>query len=549
MIRKRWLASLALLCISGSLPVHSENEGPLALGVNTHFSQGWPIRYWPLLAELHTATIRDSIHWAKVETATGQYSFTDQNSAHVRRACDAGIGVILVLRPNNPLYDGGTTVYTEEGRTAFARYVLAILDRFGPCVRAVEIGNEINAGNNVNGPAAADRIQSHVALLKDVYSLVKPRHPATSILGGSTNAIGTGFLKQLFAAGALPFMDGVAVHPYRRDPAALDWELARLNAAMKIYGAVKPVWATEFGNDFQPPDEVAAYLVKMAVLLNASGVRDAQWYALVDQPSFPTMGLYTLAGSPKPAAGSFTWLASDVLARGPAERVDATEPDLFHFRFGPDRQIIWGARRTLSLPAGTPVRNVRGTVIPIPTEISDTPIIIDSGVLPELGPPSVLADSLDGYGLAPWQYFARRADGNDIPLEGIDWNWSSYIGKLTMKQLTVNPGGMRPTGGAKQPINIVLRYTAPSSENIYASACLLHQGSAGDGVSFQLLLNGRVMQTATVKARSYTVDLPLNLAPNDIVEFVVGPQQTPLNDLVHYRYRISRDRGDSATNC
>jgi hypothetical protein len=338
-------AALAAPACSPASTAPAALAGPINVrtGVTTHFSQGWPPRLMASAAELGTATIRDSVHWAQVERSPGNYGFTPQNSGHVDRACQAGMNVLLGIDPRNRIYDGGKTAYTPQAQTAFARYLAAIADRWPDCVVGIEIGNEINGQNNVTGPAAANRVSAHVGLLPAVHEKVKPAHPDLLLIGGSTNTIATGFLTRLFRAGMLDWVDAVAIHPYRPEPEGVDWEVARLQAAMTAAGNVKPIWATEFSREFPDPAAAAPFYLKMVALLEGAGVGDHFWYALVDQRFFPTMGLLTLAGERKPAAAAYAFAARTLAPLGPARRIDERDPALFHFRFGADTVSAWRA--------------------------------------------------------------------------------------------------------------------------------------------------------------------------------------------------------------
>jgi hypothetical protein len=542
------LRKAALALAAGALAAWPQGAtGALELGVTTHFSQGWPPRYWDIVGQEKIGAIRDSLHWRAIETTPGSYRFTAANSQHIQRACDAGVRVLLGIDPRNPLYDSGQTAFSTAAKAAFARYISAIADRFGDCIVAVEIGNEINAQANMTGRAAVARPLSHAALLKTVHGLVKPKHPGLQILGGSVNSVATGFLIRLFDAGALPYLDGVVVHPYRQDPANLDWELARLAAAMRQRGAEKPIWVTEFSRDFAAPSDAAPFLAKAVTLMSAAGIEHAYWYALVDQNGFPTMGLYTAAGGPKPAARAYAFMARELLARGQAVRVGGDDHTLFRYRFGADRQILWGSRRSFATSAPAVFRNAQGEIIPKPREIGDEPVIVEGAVSIRPGPPRVIADSLYGYGRAPWSYFARRGGAAPLPLVPIDWNWTSFIGHPTLKPIVVNQLGLAPGGNAVVPVPVTVRYTATRRGMAHASACIARPAANGDGVTLRILHNGRPLGAAELVTGEHRVTRPVDMAVADTIDFEVGPNRTALADQVRYRFRIATTAEDGAT--
>lgn len=552
---RRLVAIVALaLALPSSAPAQRVAAAPAAVpapaevrsGVTTHFSQGWPPRLMDDAAALGVTTIRDSLHWAQVEKASGVYTFTAANSGHVQRACNAGATVLLGIDPRNKIYDNGNTAFSPAARAAFADYVLAIADRYPGCVVAIEVGNEINIKAMVTGAAAANPAASHTALLRSIHERVKPRHPGLAILGGSTNTIAVGFLAKLFAAGALAYMDGVVVHPYRDDPEGVDRDLARLQAAMARAGTIRPIWATEFSREFATPAAAPAYLLKMTALMESAGVGDHFWYALIDQKWFPTMGLLTTQGAAKPASRAFAFAARELAPLGPASRVDHDDPTLFHFRYGPTTHVVWGARRTLTAGAGARFFRADGTAMAAPAAVSDDPVVITGAPDLAFGPGQVLADSLYGYGQEPLRWLARRqATGREFVLQPVDWQWSTYLGERTMPQMMVNPRGLGPTTKTE----VVVRYTADRAGAFVASFCLLPLGTTGDGVTATLTARGGTLVTEQVGpltgARSASARV--RLTPGDVVELVVAPKANPAGDRMKYRFRIARGEADAAS--
>jgi len=540
-MKRMALCMLMSFAVPGAAPAQSPGTPP---GVTTHFSQGWPTRLMDNAATLGTGTIRDSLHWAAIETVPGQYSFTDRNSGHVARACAAGMTVLLGIDPRNKLYDNGKTAYSPQARAAFANYLLTIADRYPGCVIGIEVGNEINGRNNVTGLAATDRAASHTALLRAIHDRVKPAHPDLKIIGGSTNTIATGFLAKLFEAGALAYMDGVAVHPYRNDPEAVDWELGRLRAAMTRAGQVRPIWATEFSRDFAASADAAPFYLKMTSLMQGAGVTDHYWYALIDQKWFPTMGLLTLAGEQKPAARAYAFAAANLAPLGPAQRIDHGDPALFHFRYGADAHVIWGGRRTLAV-TGTPrFHRADGSPVAQPTMVSDDPIVIFGATGVSFGPPQVLADSLYGFAQAPLSWYARRdLTGLRIPLGPVDWQWTTYLGSAAVPRMIVNTAGIGPTNKT----SAVVRYSADLAVPLVASVCLSPMGTTGDGTTASIVHNGTTLWSEQVGPLTgkRNAQAPITVRVGDTVEFILSPNATPAGDRMKYRFRITRGATDA----
>lgn len=514
------------------------------LGVTTHFSQGWPISLVDRAKSVGVGTIRDSLHWPDIEKSPGVYDFSVKKTQHITTACAQGMTVLLGIEPRNPLYDEKMTAHSPGAQLAFANYIKAIADRYSGCVVAIEVGNEINGRGGMTGPAATARAASHTALLKAVFQRVKPSHPDIAILGGSTNAIGTGFLKSIFAAGALDYMDGVAIHPYRKDPEAVDWEIERLRDAMRAAGKVRTIWVTEFSRDFAQPADAATFFLKMLTLMQGAGVKDMYWYALIDQSWFPTMGLLTLKGEEKPGARAFAYAANHLVPQGPARRVDHIDPTLFHFRYGPNTHVIWGTRRPITVGPNARFRDASGAIIPGTIELSDEPIIVENAANLQFGRAEVLADSKYGFANAPLSWFAVSKSGALSPLVPIDWKWTSYLGSKSVPQMIVNPTGIGPAG----QYSALVRYTADQSVAAIASFCLAPLGKFGDGVTAAMHHNGKQIWSGPVGILSgkKVSHVAVKLQTGDNVDLVIRPNANAGGDRMAYRFRVSHSAVDAA---
>jgi hypothetical protein len=537
---KRLLAALLLAAPAAFLPGATALAAPpaLDLGVTTHFGQGWPAAAWSMLGSLPVVTVRDAVGWRQIETVRGRYDFTPKTIGHLERLCAGRHRVILGLLLANPLYDGGQTVHTPAGRAALARYVKAVLDRVPGCVAGIEIGNEINIRANFAGPAALDLPRNYVAIVAAIREAVKPAHPDVRLLAGSTNAVGTGFLERLFGAGLLEVADAVVVHPYRQDPVNLDWELERLQATMAAAGRVLPIVASEFG--YATPDSAVAarFLLKMAVLMAASGVAEAQWYALMDQPGFPTMGLFTREGSRKPVGDAFVAIATEFLGPSQPARLNPDEPALFHYRLAPDRQVIWGAERSFAVTGQARYRDAEGRVVAKPALLSDEPLVIEGAATVTLGPARVLADSLTDYGRPRWRYAGQRGPSPEIALGPVAWTWSSFIGSPALRPAVVNQRSLVLAGGGSNPVRLRLGWTAPRAQSIRAAACLRPTVPRGDGIQFRLLLNGRTLLDAPVVGEAATFELPVVMSHGDELVFETGPNLNAVGDVIAYRFQV-----------
>lgn len=497
-------------------------QPPMVLGVQTHFSQGWAASTLALAQQAGAPMLRDSLPWADTEKVRGSYSLNTPAAQALASACAGGQRLLLTAVPSNPLYDGGQWVSSAAGNAAFASYLAALADRFGSCLAAIEVGNEINGPGALVYPAGTDRAAAYVATLKAVRARLGTR---VAILGGSTNMIGTGFLRTLFAAGMLGTVDGVAVHPYRSRAEGLDVELAQLGAAMDAAGKRVPIWASEFSVDTRNQPLAAGELVKQATMLAAGGAAQANWYALIDQRWFPNMGLYA-GTAPKAQAGAFR-LMQRLLARGRPQRLDLGDPLLFAYRFGTDTTVVWGAPRSLSVQGGQ-ITDASGAASPM-ARVGESPLVISGTTAIRFGTSTWIADTLMGWGSAQWRYAARLKADTSYRLPLFDDQFSSYFGDRWYRPLRINATSAAPAGTAAAPTRAVWRYVAPVAQAVDVGGCFA-KAASGDGVDLTVTAAGKVLWRGVLTGQLQLPPLSANLAPGDAVELVAGPNQTSGGD-------------------
>lgn len=500
---------------------------PMVLGVQTHFSQGWSPSSLALAKQVGAPMLRDSLPWAETEKVRGTYNFNTPAAQALSAACAAGQRLLLTAVPSNPLYDGGQWVSSKAGNTAFASYLAALASRFGQCLAAIEVGNEINGPGTLVYPAGVDRAAAYVATLKAVRARIGGR---AAILGGSTNMIGTGFLRTLFAAGMLGEVDGVAVHPYRSRAEGLDVELTQLNAAMDAAGKRVPIWASEFSLDTRDQPKAAGELIKQATMLAAAGAAQANWYALIDQRWFANMGLYA-GTTPKAQAGAFR-LMQQLLARGRPQRLDLGDPLLFAYRFGANTTVVWGAPRSVKVEGGT-ISDASGA--PAPTAgVSERVLVITGTTAIRFGASTWIADTLMGWGTPQWRYAARLKADTSYRLPLFDDQFTSYFGDRWYRPLRINATSAAPGGTAAAPMRAVWRYVAPGAQALDVGGCFA-KAAAGDGVDLTVTAGGKVLWRGVLTGQLQLPPLSANLAPGDALELVAGPNQTAGGDSFNLR--------------
>ena len=528
--------------------IATSSATPFLLGAQTHFSQGWNPSVLSLASQVGVKNLRDSVVWSTAERTVGSYDFSTAYVQTLLEYCATGGKLSLTIVPKNPLYDGGKSVYTDQGRKAFAAYIDALLGRFRGCVSAIEVSNEINNNGVLDYPTGYDVPSTYVASLKTLYAQIKPRYPDVAILGGSVNSVATGFLEPLFAAGALRVIDGVAVHPYRADAEGLDLEINHLRDVMARYGTPVKIWATEFSYDTTDKRLAAAGLLKSAAQLNSSGVDRAYWYALIDQQWFPNMGLFT-GNAIKPVGTAYQVAMQRLFAYGPAVRVNTGDSLVYLYRFGGDRWLVWGAPRTISFNGSPVIRDVLGNALAgTSVQIGAEPVMVEGATGYTLAASNVVADSMLQYGAAPWSYFRRGTDGKDVSLPLFDTSYTSYFGDRWSKPLRINNNTAAPAGDATAPMRAIMRYTAMTAQQLDLDACFA-KAVTGDGVDYRIERNGVLVASGVLIDKTVLRAVSLNVAAGDRIDLSFGPNKTYGGDSFYYRAVLSARGKGTAPAC
>ena len=524
----------------------------MELGAQTHFSQGWSLSLLDKAKALGIDQIRDSQPWGMVETTAGVYNYTSQLTNYMAKTASLGMDAILTFSSTNALYDSGLTPYTAAGRKAYADYVVATLDKYGDTVKAVEVGNEFNGVNFVTGPATSNVAYYYNELLKTVYQAVKAVHPEVMVLGGAAHSVATGYLTDLFKLGALNYMDGIALHPYRNTPEHVDDELNRLNQVMAQYGGVKPIFATEFAQEFSDPALAPTFLIKMVTQMSAAHVAEASWYALQDQAWFKNMGLFDINGVAKPAAKAFAFAENVLLPQGDAVQVATDNPHTLIYRFGADTYVMWGDARQISFTGEPAFYNAKGEQIAQPTQITEDPIIVRGSFTYSLGESSVIADSLYDYNEGAftngaWSYFAKTADGAFHDLKMTDTQYTSTLQNAYYKPLWISHDGVTPGGSAANPYQAVARFTSTTDGAVEIQGSWKVGAGSTDGIDVHVALNGQEIFSKVVTGSFDLSGLYVDLRPSDRLEFLVGPNLTSTGDASSYRVQLVKTTATGVT--
>ena len=208
------------------------------------------------------------VNWYQVEPQSGVWDWSEVDQAY-QQAIAAGLRPLMVPTdapcwaqtscnllfgaPPSPAHDADWSAFIAQ---LVRRYPLAI---------GVEVWNEPNLAASFYPQADPQR---YTQLLEEAYKAVKSVNPAMPVISGglamngAVGVAGSGyadqtFIADMFADGALRWMDGLAVHIYPVvsnggsevwDPAAMSQWLGQAESIASTAGAPDlPIWITETG--------------------------------------------------------------------------------------------------------------------------------------------------------------------------------------------------------------------------------------------------------------------------------------------------------------
>ncbi len=242
------------------------------VGIHTRLTdevEPWKIkRTWEMVREMGAPWAVEYFPWAYVEERPGRQDWAHSDLV-MDHAARQGVKVIARLgfvpewaRPKET-----TPLYLDEEHFAdFGRYAAAFVARYADTIDHVVIWNEPNLALEW-GFQPPDPVK-YTEMLRVVYPMIKAANPNVQVLAGalaptnapagSTDAVNDlDFLRAMYAAGAAPYFDMLAIHAYGwhsdpddpADPAAINFRRAELMRTIMVENgdAAKQAMITEGG--------------------------------------------------------------------------------------------------------------------------------------------------------------------------------------------------------------------------------------------------------------------------------------------------------------
>ena len=218
---------------------------PDGLGVNIHFTDARAGEL-EMLAAAGFHWVRMDFSWGGTEPRRGEYDFAAYD--RLLAALEAQkLRALFILDYGNQLYEADSSVATEAGRRAFARWAAAAAVHFRGHGILWEIWNEPNGG--FWKPKA--NVEDYAALALAAAQAIRAAAPDEAVIGPATSGVDLQFTEGCFRAGLLNWWDAVSVHPYRQDTpesAAAEYlKLRKLIARYAPKGKTIPILSGEWG--------------------------------------------------------------------------------------------------------------------------------------------------------------------------------------------------------------------------------------------------------------------------------------------------------------
>jgi hypothetical protein len=507
------------LAVITPLPLTGKEDSPF--GVQTHSAQSGDQRSYELFSRAGIAHFRDEQYWEHIETQPLQYKYPAMFTEFMSKGAASKMQPLITLDWSNPMYDYSagmfTAPHTDSGRAGYANYGAEIVRKY-PELKAVEIWNEYNAGTFITGPATSNKPAYYKRMLEQAANRIRSVRNDVKIVAGGTVPVTHGFLRDVFAQGAMPFLDVVSVHPYRNTPEGVDAEIAELRELIKRHnnGAEKPIWASEFSHETNRPEqqaEAATYLAQVVTLMLSQKVERMYYYLGVDDHAFPHRGLLASANDakgslvPHPAYVAYANLIRQLKGYAFHSRFTGTTSGTRAFRFqkGTGRMtVLWSARPvTVSLKTSSPliVTDIMGQSRSVSPSGGVVKLKLDRNAQFVRGPVSavsdagntLLADSLSGYtneqGKNGWSYgSANIGSGSYDPAKFTAMRWD-YAGDNAVCWLDntwhfIAVEQMHPSSNWA-----VRRWTSPVAATATLS-CKISRAGGGDGVGINIYVDG-----------------------------------------------------------
>jgi hypothetical protein len=371
---------------------------PAGVGVNIHFTRGRE-RDLDLIAAAGFKFTRMDFFWESIEKKRGEYDWSayDDLTADLERR---GIRPYYILDYSNPLYEqigsGKNPINGKvetarmspqhpESVAAFARFSAAAAKHFQGRHVIWEIWNEPNGSFWELKPD----VSQYTTLALATCKAIREADPQATIVAPATSGFPWDFIEGFFKAGALEYLDGISVHPYRSpkqppETAARDYHRLRElieryapNEAKKKIPILSGEWGYSSNTKGVSQETQAAFIVRQQLSNLLLGVPISIWYDWKNDGNDPNenehnFGTVTPDLNPKPAYIAVQTLTRELSGYRIASRYDTGNTNDFVL-------VLTNAAGETKLAAWTlaPAHPIKLRLQP--TALKELPLVNNSG--------------------------------------------------------------------------------------------------------------------------------------------------------------------------
>jgi hypothetical protein len=226
-----------------------------------------------LLQNADTAWVRLNLNWADLEPEEGRldqdlladvdYAVSQVRAAGMKVLAPIADGVPFWASADPNRFDNGgryNKFWKPRDFGDYAKFARRMVARYAPRgVHAYELWNEPNYRHFwPSGPSPSD----YTAMLRAAYPAIHDADPGATVVMGGLSGNDFRFLRGMYAAGARPYFDAAAVHPYTDSDPSTCWTdpntgrpsedafcgIETVRSVMVAQGdASTQLWLTEFG--------------------------------------------------------------------------------------------------------------------------------------------------------------------------------------------------------------------------------------------------------------------------------------------------------------
>lgn len=241
-----WVSILLVLGHIETICLAAQSASPYGIcaHVSRHGDHELAADEFNLMREAGIGWARTDFDWTTVQQApNGPWDFS-LFDATVQKAEEGGVTILPILA-----YDVPWATPAYRHLDLWLEYVQKTVSRYKDRLRYWEVWNEpdlMQFWKETPDPA------NYAALLKATYVEIKKIDPELKVVLGGLSGIPYGYIEGIYKADAGPFLDVMAVHPYRYpdtpEARSLKDDLDRLRELMARYDDKdKPIWITEIG--------------------------------------------------------------------------------------------------------------------------------------------------------------------------------------------------------------------------------------------------------------------------------------------------------------